>query len=88
MSDAVIGNAALHAQKIGERFALVAFVIGAAARDLMFEYVYDARFQRATEDLDFGVAVATWADYDNLKTSGFFRNECTPAGGFVFGTGL
>lgn len=44
-----------------------AFVIGAAARDLIFEYVYDARIQRATEDLDFGVAVATWADYDNLK---------------------
>ena len=45
-----------------------AFVIGAAARDLIFEYVYDARIQRATEDLDFGVAVETWADYDNLKT--------------------
>jgi len=44
-----------------------AFVIGAAARDLIFEYVYDARIQRATEDLDFGVAVATWADYDQLK---------------------
>lgn len=44
-----------------------AFVIGAAARDLIFEYVYDTRIQRATEDLDFGVAVATWADYDNLK---------------------
>ncbi len=45
-----------------------AFVIGAAARDLIFEYVYDARIQRATEDLDFGVAVETWADYDSLKT--------------------
>lgn len=44
------------------------FVIGAAARDLIFEYVYDAKIQRATEDLDFGVAIATWADYDSLKT--------------------
>lgn len=44
-----------------------AFVIGAAARDLIFEYVYDARIQRATEDLDFGVAVATWGDYEKLR---------------------
>lgn len=45
-----------------------AFLIGAAARDLIFEYVYDAKIQRATEDLDFGVAVATWDDYQRLKT--------------------
>jgi len=45
-----------------------AFLIGAAARDLIFEYVYDAKIQRATEDLDFGVAVATWDDYERLKT--------------------
>lgn len=44
-----------------------AFLIGAAARDLIFEYVYDAKIQRATEDLDFGVAVATWDDYERLK---------------------
>lgn len=44
-----------------------AFLIGAAARDLIFEYVYDAKIQRATEDLDFGVAVAKWDDYERLK---------------------
>ncbi|MDQ3750900.1 MAG: nucleotidyl transferase AbiEii/AbiGii toxin family protein [Acidobacteriota bacterium] len=44
-----------------------AFVVGATARDLIFEYVYEADIQRATEDIDFGVAVGSWADYEKLK---------------------
>jgi len=34
-----------------------AFIVGATARDLIFEYVYEADIQGATEDVDFGVAV-------------------------------
>jgi predicted nucleotidyltransferase len=56
-----------------------AFVVGATARDLIFEYVDDAKIYRATEDVDFGVAVGTWAEFDQLKTSlcatGQFRND-------------
>lgn len=43
------------------------FVVGATARDLIFDYVYGADILRATEDIDFGVAVGTWADYEKLK---------------------
>lgn len=43
------------------------FVVGATARDLIFEYIYKVRIQRATEDVDFGIAVKTWAEYENLK---------------------
>ncbi len=43
------------------------FVVGATARDLIFEYVYDAKITRATEDIDFAVAVRSWAEYEKLK---------------------
>lgn len=46
-----------------------AFVVGATARDLIFEYAYEANITRKTEDIDFGVAVETWADYEQLKES-------------------
>lgn len=45
------------------------FVIGAIARDLIFEYVYDAKIRRATEDIDFGVAVRSWNEYEKLRKS-------------------
>lgn len=44
-----------------------AFVVGATARDLIFEYAYEANIRRKTEDIDFGVAVESWADYERLK---------------------
>ncbi|MCY7344815.1 MAG: nucleotidyl transferase AbiEii/AbiGii toxin family protein [Pyrinomonadaceae bacterium] len=46
-----------------------AFVVGAAARDLIFEYVYDAQIKRATEDIDFGIAVESWTQYERLKNA-------------------
>ena len=46
-----------------------AFIVGATARDLIFEYVYDSPIERATEDIDFGVAVRNWSEYERLKES-------------------
>ncbi len=46
-----------------------AFVVGATARDLIFEYVYEADILRATEDIDFGIAVGNWTDYEKIKKS-------------------
>lgn len=43
------------------------FIIGAIARDLIFENVYNAEIRRATEDIDFGVAVESWEKYESLK---------------------
>lgn len=52
---------------ISDKFEIKAFVVGATARDLIFEYVYDAKIYRATEDIDFGVAVGSWKEYELLK---------------------
>jgi predicted nucleotidyltransferase len=43
------------------------FVIGAMARDIIFEYGYDIRTIRATNDIDLGVQVSDWDEYAKLK---------------------
>lgn len=43
------------------------FIVGATARDIILEYVYKAGIRRATEDVDFGVAVESWEQYERLK---------------------
>ncbi len=45
------------------------FVIGATARDMVFEYGHDIKAPRATRDIDLAVQVATWAEFQNLKNA-------------------
>jgi predicted nucleotidyltransferase len=52
---------------VSAKLDIETFIIGAIARDLIFEYVYKAEIKRATEDIDFGVAVESWAKYEKLK---------------------
>src|SRR5580704_12858528 len=43
------------------------FVAGATARDLILVNVHGLRPGRATRDIDFGIAVASWKQFDLLK---------------------
>ncbi len=45
------------------------FIVGATARDMILEYVYQAGIKRATDDIDFGVAVESWEQYEKLKSA-------------------
>lgn len=36
------------------------FIVGAQARDLLLQYVYEVPVHRATNDIDFGIIVETW----------------------------
>lgn len=54
---------------ISDKLSIDTFIVGATARDLIFEYVYGAKVYRATEDIDFGVAVGNWQEYEQLKSS-------------------
>lgn len=45
------------------------FVIGATARDMVFECGYGIKAPRATRDIDLAVQVGTWAAFENLKTA-------------------
>lgn len=42
-------------------------VVGASARDLVMQYGYGTTSERATHDLDFGIQVADWEAFYNLK---------------------
>jgi predicted nucleotidyltransferase len=42
-------------------------VAGATARDLMLVNVYGLRPGRATRDIDFGIAVESWDEFQGLK---------------------
>jgi predicted nucleotidyltransferase len=57
------------------------FVIGAMARDMVFEHGYDIPTSRATKDIDLAVQVATWAEFLNLKNAliatGYFAGSKT-----------
>jgi predicted nucleotidyltransferase len=44
-------------------------VVGASARDIVLHYGHDARIQRATTDVDFGIQVPDWSAFDALKES-------------------
>lgn len=50
-----------------ERLNIPSFIVGATARDIILEYVYGAGIRRRTQDVDFGVAVESWAEYELLK---------------------
>jgi len=53
------------------------FVVGATARDMIFELGYGCPSRRATNDKDFGVRVSSWAEFEKLKkslmTTGLFK---------------
>jgi predicted nucleotidyltransferase len=55
------------------------FVVGATARDLIFELGHGLPSKRATLDKDFGIRVASWGEFEKLKesllTSGQFKQD-------------
>ncbi len=42
-------------------------VVGAVARDLVLAYGFDAGIERGTRDVDFGIQVNSWEDFQTLK---------------------
>ncbi len=50
-----------------ESLEISAFIVGATARDIIFGHVYNVPIYRETTDIDFGVAVENWAQFERLK---------------------
>ena len=61
--------------RIAEVYGLRTLLIGAFAREIVFDQQYGGKRYRATRDIDVGVYVATWTDYwtfvDALVAAGF-----------------
>ena len=62
-----ITNVLISVTNVAERLNIPSFIVGATARDIILEYVYGAGIRRRTQDVDFGVAVESWAEYELLK---------------------
>jgi predicted nucleotidyltransferase len=50
-----------------ESMSLPIFVVGATARDIILEYIHGIRPPLATADVDFGVVVETWEEFEHLR---------------------
>jgi len=53
--------------RTAERQRLPLFIVGAQARDLLLQYVYDLKVHRATNDIDFGIIVESWDEFTRLR---------------------
>lgn len=54
---------------VAESVSVPFFVVGAMARDMILKYGYNIETIRATNDIDFGVLVSDWDQYNVLKES-------------------
>lgn len=81
--DPTIVGAIAAVSETAERFGFPFLIVGAAARDFLLEYACGIRSGRTTEDIDFGVRVSTWEEYEQLvneliASAGFFRFKARP----------
>ncbi|CAN5582365.1 nucleotidyl transferase AbiEii/AbiGii toxin family protein [soil metagenome] len=52
---------------IAEKLDIPIFLIGATAREFVLQYGYNLPKTTTTRDIDFGVAVSDWKEYEKLK---------------------
>ena len=75
-----------------ENQGLRLFIVGAQARDLLLQYAYDLPVRRATNDIDFGIVVASWDEFtkprDALIASEKFQSHKTMRQRLVHESGL
>jgi predicted nucleotidyltransferase len=64
--------------RAAESHRLRLFIVGAEARDLLLQYVYDLPVHRATNDIDFGIIVESWNEFTKLRDSLIATNNFQP----------
>ncbi|NJD23493.1 MAG: hypothetical protein FIA82_12645 [Melioribacter sp.] len=64
--------------KITDTLNMDFFVIGATARDIIFNLVHGIQIQRGTNDIDFSVRVRNWENYTKL-TDALKENNFSPS---------
>jgi len=53
----------LKVKAIANKLQIDFFIVGAYVRDIILNYIYNIEIYRKTNDIDFGVRVATWEQY-------------------------
>lgn len=54
-------------EKVSQSLSMDFFVVGATARDIILECAYGISTMRATQDIDFGVRVSNWKQFEKFK---------------------
>ena len=57
----------LEIDRIADRLRLGYFIVGATARDILLQHAHDIHTTRATVDIDIGVLVSDWNQFQALK---------------------
>jgi predicted nucleotidyltransferase len=59
-------DAIIEIKKVADSLKISFFIIGAFARDIIMEYFYKIKVPRKTMDIDFGIRVSSWRQFDQL----------------------
>lgn len=60
-------KAIVNVKEIADALKIPFFIVGASARDYVLEYCYGAMITRKTGDIDIGVEVSSWSDYEKFE---------------------
>ena len=66
-------------EKAAIKLDLSFFIVGATARDIIFEHQFDIKPSRATIDIDIGVIVSGWDQFELLKDELLSLREFSPS---------
>jgi predicted nucleotidyltransferase len=65
-------------KKVADSLSIPFFVVGASARDFILEHCYGIKSRRMTKDIDLGVEVADWEQFNQLKASLIATGKFSP----------
>lgn len=72
-------NAIKEIKETADSLKISFFIVGALARDIIMEYFYKIKAPRMTMDIDLGIRVASWTQFDELidtlEISGKFKKQ-------------
>ena len=70
-------KAIVNVKKIADALKIPFFIVGASARDYVLEYCYGATITRKTGDIDIGVEVSSWRDYEKFEEELISKKKLT-----------
>jgi predicted nucleotidyltransferase len=65
-------------KKVADSLTIPFFVVGASARDIILNHCYGLKTPRMTKDIDLGVEVASWQQFNQLRESLLSTGKVSP----------
>lgn len=90
--DRVLLDALIAIEEAAQKSNAPFIIVGATARDIIFQHIFGLPPERATMDIDIAVRVNSWIEYDKIQSvlinSGKFERENPPPRRLRFGKNL